>query len=102
MNIYVGNLSKDVDQENLKEVFEAFGQVNTIKIIIDRESGESKGFGFVDMPGKNDAEDAIKQLDGSELNGQVLKVSVARRRKEVVRNFGVMGGKLTRGGGKKF
>lgn len=102
MNIYVGNLAKDVDQENLRIVFEKFGQVNTIKIIMDRESGESKGYGFIDMPIKNDAEAAIKHLNGSELNGQFLKVGEARRRKEVVRNFGIIGGKLTRGGGKKF
>lgn len=102
MNIYVGNLGKDVNQEDLRLAFEAFGKVSNIKLIVDRESGESRGFGFVAMPNIKDAESAIRTLDGSEFKGQVIKVGLARRRKQVVPNLGVRGGKVTRGGGRKF
>ena len=102
MNIYVGNLATDVDQNDLQNTFSAYGEVNTTKIILDHESGESRGFGFVDMPDKTKAEAAIKKLDGTELKGQVIKVSEARRRQTYLRNPGVRGGKLTRSGGKRF
>lgn len=102
MNIYVGNLATDVDQDDLQNTFLPYGEVNTTKIILDHESGESRGFGFVDMPDKTKAETAIKKLDGTELKGQVIRVSEARRRQTYLRNPGVIGGKLTRSGGKRF
>ena len=102
MNIYVGNLATEVDQNDLQNAFSVYGEVGTTKIILDHENGESRGFGFVDMPDKTKAETAIKKLDGTELKGQVIKVSEARQRRPYLRSSGVRGGKLTRGGGKRF
>ena len=78
MNIYVGNLALNVTEEDLQQVFEAFGDVETIKIIKDRYSGESRGFGFVKMPAGPEAQSAIKGLNGKEMKGLMLKVSEAR------------------------
>jgi len=80
MNIYVGNLSHEVTEEGLRQAFEGFGQVETVKIIKDRYSGESRGFGFVEMPAKGEAESAINDLNGKDLKGQALNVSEARPR----------------------
>jgi RNA recognition motif-containing protein len=96
MNIYVGNLSYGVTEEDLKEAFEAFGEVETIKIIKDRYSGESKGFGFVEMPDRAGAEAAIDGLDGTEIKGRTIKVNKARPRSE-----GRRGG-ARQGGGRRF
>lgn len=78
MNIYVGNLSYRVTEDELRNAFSAYGQVTTVKLITDRFSGQSKGFGFVEMPIQAEAEKAIKQLDGSLLNGRNIQVSLAR------------------------
>jgi len=96
MNIYVGNLSYKVTEEDLRQAFEGFGQVVSVKIIKDRWSGESRGFGFVEMPDKAEANSAIHDLNGKELNGRALSVSEARPRSETRRGGG-RGGK--RGGG---
>lgn len=80
MNIYVGNLSYGVSDDQLKEVFEAFGQVSSCKVITDRNSGRSKGFGFVEMENKAEAEAAIENLDGAEIDGRPVKVNEARPR----------------------
>ena len=93
MNIYVGNLSYEVTEEDLKQAFGAFGQVESINIIKDKYSGESKGFGFVEMPAKAEAQSAIEGLNGKELKGRMLKVSEARPRSES------RGGRGGRGGG---
>jgi RNA recognition motif-containing protein len=82
MNIYVGNLSYEVNDEDLQEAFEAFGQVESVKIIKDRFSGESKGFGFVEMPSKAEGQSAIDGLNGKELKGRTLNVNEARPRTE--------------------
>ena len=79
MNIYIGNLAKTVTEKDLREAFEKFGLVESATIIKDKSSGESKGFGFVDMPKKSDALAAIKALNGSELKGEKIKVNKARR-----------------------
>jgi RNA recognition motif-containing protein len=92
MNIYVGNLSYEVTQEDLKQAFEGFGQVVSVNIIKDRYSGESRGFGFVEMPAKGEAQSAIEGLNGKELKGQMLKVSEARPRSEGRRGGGRRGG----------
>ena len=92
MNIYVGNLSNEVTQEDLKQAFEGFGQVVSVNIIKDRYSGESRGFGFVEMPAKGEAQSAIEGLNGKELKGQMLKVSEARPRSEGRRGGGKRGG----------
>src|SRR5579859_4882720 len=78
MNIYVGNLSRMVTEDALRSLFEAFGQVSSIRIIKDKFSGEPKGFGFVDMANNDEAEKAISQLNGTEFEGQRLKVNEAR------------------------
>jgi len=80
MNIYVGNLSRTTSEETLRRAFEAHGNVSQVSIITDRYSGESRGFGFVEMPEKSEAEAAISNLNGSELDGWSLKVNVAKPR----------------------
>ena len=78
MNIYVGNLSFDVDDEGLKSLFTEFGEVTSARVITDRETGRPRGFGFVEMPTQAEAEEAIKALNGKESNGRTLKVNEAR------------------------
>lgn len=82
MNIYVGNLSYEVTEEDLQLAFEAFGQVESTTIIKDRYSDQSKGFGFVEMPSKAEAQSAIDGLKGTELKGRILNVNEARPRTE--------------------
>jgi RNA recognition motif-containing protein len=82
MNIYVGNLSFDMTEEDLKEAFEAFGEVESVNIITDRYSGRSRGFGFVEMPAKVQAQSAIDGLNGKELKGRPLNVNEARPRSD--------------------
>jgi RNA recognition motif-containing protein len=96
MNIYVGNLLREVTEDDLRKAFEAFGQVTSASIIKDKFSGESRGFGFVEMPAKAEAQAAISGLNGKELKGQVLNVNEARPRAE-----GGRGGER-RGGGRRF
>ena len=72
MNIYIGNLSHDVTEDDLKEAFEAFGLLESVNIIKDKFSGESRGFGFVDMPSKKEAQSAIEGLNDTDLKGQSL------------------------------
>jgi RNA recognition motif-containing protein len=98
MNIYVGNLSYDVSEENLRQAFEAFGQVSSATIVKDKYSGQSKGFGFVDMPSAEEARSAINQLNGKELKGRALNVNEARPRTEGGRGGGGGG----RGDGRRF
>ena len=95
MNIYVGNLSHQTTEDELREAFEAFGQVGSANIIKDRYSGESRGFGFVEMPSKEEAEKAIEEMNGKEMGGRALNVSEARPRRE----GGGRGGRGGRGGG---
>ena len=78
MNIYVGNLSPKVTEEDLQQAFEAFGEVTSAKIIKDKYSGESKGFGFLEMPAGAEAQSAINGLNEKELKGRALKVNEAR------------------------
>jgi len=92
VNIYVGNLSYEVTEEDLKEAFEVFGEVETAKVIKDTYSGRSKGFGFVEMSDKAKAESAIEGLNGKELKGRTLNVNEARPRSEGRRGGGRQGG----------
>ena len=78
MNIYVGNLAREVTEDDLRQAFEAFGQVSTVTIIKDRFSGESRGFGFVEIPSKNEAQTAITEMNGKELKGRAINVNEAR------------------------
>ena len=82
MNIYVGNLSRDVTEEDLRQAFQSFGQVTSVSIIKDKSSGESRGFGFLEMPNKTEAQKAIADLNGKELKGRTLTVNEARPRRE--------------------
>ena len=86
MNIYVGNLAFNVTEGELKQAFEDFGEVTSAKIIKDKYSGESKGFGFVEMSDGTEAQAAIKGLNEKELNGRGIKVNEARPPKD--RNTG--------------
>jgi RNA recognition motif-containing protein len=88
MNIYIGNLSREVTEEDLRQAFESFGQVASVTIIKDRFSGESRGFGFVEMPAKAEAQSAINGLNGKELKGRTLNVNEARPRTEGRRGGG--------------
>ena len=82
MNIYVGNLSYGVSDDQLREVFEAYGTVSSAKVISDKYSGRSKGFGFVEMDDDNEAKSAVEDLDGAEIDGRAVKVNEARPREE--------------------
>ena len=102
MNIYVGNLSYEVTEEDLKQAFETFGQVESVNIIKDKFSGRSKGFGFVEMPDKANAQSAINELNGKELKGRTLNVNEARPRTESRGGRGGYGGgRGGRGGGRQ-
>ena len=81
MNIYTGNLSYGTTDQDLREAFETFGTVASATVISDRETGRSKGFGFVEMPNNAEADTAIKALNGRDLNGRQLKVNQAEARK---------------------
>jgi RNA recognition motif-containing protein len=78
MNIYVGNLPHKVTEDELRQAFEEFGQVTEVRLIMDKFSGESKGFGFVEMPSKDEAEKAIAEMNGKEFMGRALNVNEAR------------------------
>ena len=80
MNIYVGNLSYDASEEMIKEAFESFGEVTSARVIKDKYSGQSRGFGFVEMLEQSQAQTAIKSLNGKELLGQRMIVNEARAR----------------------
>ena len=82
MNIYVANLNFKVEDDELRELFEAHGEVSSAKIIKDRDSGQSRGFGFVEMPDDDNAALAIESLDGTDFGGRSLRVSEARPRPE--------------------
>lgn len=82
MNIYVGNVSYSTDDARLVEVFSEFGEVASARIISDRETGRSKGFGFVEMPSDSEASAAIEALNEKEIDGRTLRVNEARPREE--------------------
>jgi len=80
MNIYVGNLSSETTEEDLTQAFAKFGQVNSVKLILDRDTGEPRGFGFIEMS-QEDGNNAIDSLNETELDGNTIIVSVARERR---------------------
>ncbi len=80
MNIYVGNLNYDISEEELRTIFEEYGAVDSVKIIMDKYSGRSKGFGFIEMPNDNEGQTAIENLADSDIKGRTLKVNKARER----------------------
>jgi RNA recognition motif-containing protein len=81
-NIFVGNLSYQTSQEQLESAFSAFGAVERVSIVTDRDSGQPRGFAFVEMTNRNEAANAISSLNGTELNGRALNVNEARPREE--------------------
>jgi RNA recognition motif-containing protein len=94
MNIYISNLSPDTDEESLKQVFAEYGEVSTVKIITDRETGQSRGFGFVEMPNDTESQNAINDLNEATFDGNTITVNVARPKED----RGNRGGGFNRGG----
>jgi RNA recognition motif-containing protein len=100
MNIYVGNLSYDTNDDSLRQAFESFGEVASATVVMDKYSGRSRGFGFVEMPTKSEAIAAISGLNETDLDGRTIKVNEARPREDR-RGGGGGGGRRSdrRGGG---
>ena len=96
MNIYVGNLPKATNEEAVKELFAEYGEVTEVKLIKDQYTGELRGFGFITMPSKADAQKAMQEINGKELEGRTLVVNEARPRGDR------SGGGRQRGGGGGF
>lgn len=94
MNIYVGNLGNSISEADLEKAFQAFGKVDSVSIIKDKYSGDSKGFGFVEMQSKDEGQAAMEGLNGKALNGQNLIVNEARARSDNRRGGG--------GGGRRY
>ncbi len=82
MNIYVGNLNYGITEDELREVFEKYGEVTSAKIISDKYSGRSKGFGFIEMTNDEEAKEAIENIDGTDVKGRNIKVNQARERND--------------------
>lgn len=99
MNIFVGSLPFKLQEDELKQLFEAYGEVSSVKLINDRETGRSKGFGFVEMPDDESAQQAIEGLNGSEVAGRKIAVSQAEERKPSGGGGRSFGGGGNRGGG---
>jgi RNA recognition motif-containing protein len=105
MNIYVGNLSWGLKEQDLADLFAPFGEVASAKIVMDKMTNRSKGFGFVDMPNDEQAQAAISQLNGSEVDGRNLVVNESRQKEGgsdsgfKKRSFGGGGGGFKKGGG---
>jgi RNA recognition motif-containing protein len=96
MNIYVGNLSPEVTEDDLRAAFESYGQVTSVKVIKDKFTGEPRGFGFIEMPGRQEAKSAMDGLNTSELKGKPIVVNEARERSDKRRGGG---GRRRSGGG---
>ena len=100
MNIFVGSLPFQLEEADLRELFEAYGEVSTVKLISDRETGRSKGFGFVEMPDNESAQKAIVGLNGADVKGRSIAVSQAEEKKpNDRRGGGGYGGNRSGGGG---
>ena len=99
MRIYVGNFAYETNEQKLREAFEDYGQVGEVSIVVDRDTGRSKGFGFVEMPTAAEAQAAITALNGKEMDGRSISVNEARPRQERSFGGGSGGGYGNRGGG---
>ena len=100
MNLYVGNLAYEVTDEDLKSAFQAHGEIESARVIMDRETGRSKGFGFVEMPKAEQAQEAIKALNGSQIGGRAITVNEARPKPQRdSHGGGGFGGGASRSGG---
>ncbi len=100
MNVYVGNLPYTTSSEDLRDLFSAYGEVNSANVISDRDSGRSKGFGFVEMADDAAAKTAIDKLNGTEIDGRTITVNEARPREERSSNRRSGGGGGYGGGGR--
>lgn len=98
MNIYVGNLSYNATEDELKQAFESYGRVDSARIIVDKYTDQSKGFGFVEMPDSSEAQAAISGLDGKEMGGRPLRVNEARPKSDGGGRGGDRGDRGGRGG----
>jgi RNA recognition motif-containing protein len=97
MNLYVSNLGFQVNDDDLMNLFTPYGQVTSAKVIKDRETGRSRGFGFVEMPADEEAKKAIKELEGKPMDGRAMSVSVARPKSDNGNSFsGGRGGRNNR------
>jgi len=102
MNIYVGNLSHQTTEDGLRQAFEVFGQVESANIVKDRFSGESRGFGFVEMPSKQEAQKAIEEMNGKDLMGRAVNVNEARPKTDRRDSRGGRGGSGGGRGGRRY
>jgi RNA recognition motif-containing protein len=100
MNIYVGNIPRGVTENELRELFQAFGEISSASVIKDKFSGESRGFGFVEMPNKEEGQKALSALNGKDFKGRPLTVNEARPRTDKPRTGG--GGGFGGGGGRRY
>ncbi len=105
-NIFVGNLSFNTSEDDLRQAFQAYGQVDRVSILTDRDTGRSRGFGFVEMANNEDGEKAIAALNGSQLGGRTINVNEARPKTERAAGGGGAGGRDRgdrggRGGGQR-
>ena len=82
MNMYVSNLGYHTSEEDLRKLFEAFGKVSSAKLIKDRDTGNSRGFGFVEMDSESEASQAMNKLNGNEMEGRFISVTIAREKKD--------------------
>jgi RNA recognition motif-containing protein len=99
MNIFVGSLPFKIEEGDLQTIFEEYGEVTSVRIITDKFSGRSKGFGFIDMPNDEEAKKAIENLNGAELEGRTIVVNESEERKPREGGFNRGGGGGNRGGG---
>ncbi len=102
MNIYVGNLSSETTEDDLRQAFEAFGQVESVNLIKDKFTGEPRGFGFVEMPSKDEAQKAIDEMNSTDLKGRTINVNVARPKTDRGGGRGGYGGGRGGGGGRRY
>jgi RNA recognition motif-containing protein len=99
VNIYVGNMSFSTGEEELRQEFSQYGEVSSVRIITDRQTGQPRGFGFVEMPDDDAANKAIEELNGKELGGRALVVNKARPKRQGFGGGGRGGGRGGGGGG---
>jgi RNA recognition motif-containing protein len=99
MKIFVGNLSREVTDDDLRQAFESFGKVESATVVKDRFTGEGRGFGFVEMPSASEAQSAINGMNGKELKGKALNVNEARPKEE---RRGGRGGRGRSGSGRRY
>ncbi len=102
MNIFVGNLPRNITDEDLQEAFGAYGKITSVSVIKDKFTGEPRGFGFVEMQNKTEAQAAIAGLNGKLIKGQALNVNEARPRTETRGGAGAGGGAPRRGGRRPY